>query len=305
MYICSMKTVKLNSIDAFNKLHGLPTYHPLVSVIYLKEATKPSPDNIRLDYGVYALFLKNGVACSLKYGRREYDYQEGTIVSFSPGQAVEVEMKNPAEVAPDVIGLLFHPDLIYGTMLGEKVRDYGFFEYSQREALHLSEQERELFLECLDKIKREIQHPVDHHSADLIAANIHLLLEYLNRFYDRQFITRHKVNNDIVRNFERHLREWFESDKCSDGLPTVAYFADKANLSTGYFSDLVRKELSISPKTVIDNYMIDVAKHRLATSDSDISIIAYDLGFQYPQHFTRQFKRITGQSPTDYRKSSH
>ena len=217
------QTVKLDSIDAYNKLYGLTTYHPLVTVIDLKNATNPV-NHIRIDYGVYALFLKNGVNCTLKYGREKYDYQEGTIVSFSPGQTVEVDMDTDV-TAPDVIGLMFHPDLIYGTLLGERIHDYGFFEYSQREALHLSESERELFLECLEKIGREVMHPVDNHSADLISANINLLLEYLNRFYDRQFITRHKVNNEVVAKFERELRRYFDSGKCREGLPTVAYFA--------------------------------------------------------------------------------
>ena len=206
--------------------------------------------------------------------------------------------------APDVIGLMFHPDLIYGTLLGERIHDYGFFEYSQREALHLSESERELFLECLEKIGREVMHPVDNHSADLISANINLLLEYLNRFYDRQFITRHKVNNEVVAKFERELRRYFDSGKCREGLPTVAYFAEKACLSPGYFGDLIRKELGISAKDVISSHMISIAKQRLASTDTDVSLIAYDLGFQYPKHFTRQFKRLTGQSPTEYRMAS-
>ena len=296
------RTVKLDSIDAYNKLYGLTTYHPLVTVVDLKDAVKVV-NHIRIDYGLYALFLKNGTSCTLKYGREKYDYQEGTIVSFSPGQIVDVDMDTD-ELAPDVIGLMFHPDLIYGTMLGQRIKDYGFFEYSQREALHLSESERTLFMECLEKIAREVQHPVDNHSADLISANINLLLEYLNRFYDRQFITRHKVNNEIVVAFERELRQYFDSGKCREGLPTVAYFADKACLSAGYFGDLVKKELGIPAKDVIANHMISLAKQRLASSDIDINLIAYDLGFQYPQHFTRQFKRHTGQSPTEYRLNS-
>lgn len=297
-----METIRLDSIDAYNKVYGLPTYHPLVTVVDLKEAKK-LVNHVRIDYGVYALFLKNGTSCSIRYGRKEYDYQEGSVVSFSPGQLIEVDMDRD-EISPDVIGLLFHPDLIYGTLLGERIKSYGFFEYSQREALHLSASERALFLESIDKIKREVQYPVDHHSADVIAANINLLLEYMNRFYDRQFITRHKVNSDIARNFENELREYFRSEKSRDGLPSVAYFADRLNLSAGYFSDLIRKELGLPPKTIIDNHMIEVAKHRLMATDEDISIIAYDLGFQYPQHFTRHFKRITGQSPTRFRKIS-
>lgn len=292
--------IKLDSIDSYNKLYGLPTLHPLVAVVDLKDAAHYA-NHARFDYGLYALFLKNGVSCSIRYGRKQYDYQEGTVVSFSPGQKVEVDIPE-GEVTHDVLGLLFHPDLIYGTSLGEKIASFGFFDYSQMEALHLSDREREIFLDCLDKIKRELQHPVDSHSAAVLSANIQLLLEYLDRFYDRQFITRHKVNSEIVRRFERLLREYYDNGQPREAIPSVAEFASKVNLSAGYFSDLVKKETGMTPKTLIMRHMIEVAKHRLASGNTDIGIIAYDLGFQYPAHFTRMFKRLTGQSPTDYRR---
>ncbi|MDE5988119.1 MAG: helix-turn-helix domain-containing protein [Duncaniella sp.] len=294
------KIINLDSIDDYNKLYGLPTLHPLVTVIDLKQASQ-AVNHIRVKYGVYALFLKNGVECSIRYGRRHYDYQEGTVVSFSPGQMIDVEMKRDV-VAPDVVGLLFHPDLIYGTPLGDKISDFSFFDYSQMEALHLSEDERGIFLDCLDKIRRELEHPVDHHSAALLSANIQLLLEYLHRFYDRQFIVRHKVNSDIVSRFERELKAYFERDSRADTVPSVAYFAEKVNLTPGYFGDLVKKETGNTAQEMISRQVVAVAKHRLATSADDISIIAYDLGFQYPQHFTRLFKRLTGQSPRQYRE---
>lgn len=295
------KIVNLDSIDAYNKLYGLPTYHPLVTVIDLKQA-RNAVNHVRIKYGVYALFLKNGVACSLKYGRRHYDYQEGTVVSFSPGQVIDVEMDKTV-VAPDVIGLMFHPDLIYGTSLGRKIAEFKFFDYSQMEALHLSEEERAIFLDCLDKIKREMIHPVDHHSASLLSANIQLLLEYLHRFYDRQFITRHKANSDIVGRFERELKSYYSVSEV-DTLPSVAYFAERVNLSAGYFGDLIKKETGITAQEMISQHVVAVAKHRLAATSDDISVIAYGLGFQYPQHFTRLFKRVTGQSPRSYREAS-
>jgi len=296
------RKVVLDSIDAYNKLYGLTTHHPLVTVIDLKEASVPV-NNVTISYGVYALFLKNGINCSIKYGRRSYDYQEGTVVSFSPGQVIDVNMEK-TELAPDVVGLMFHPDLIYGTPLADKISSFSFFDYSQMEALHLSEEERNKFLSCLSQIKEEINHPVDRHSAALIAANIQVLLEYLHRFYDRQFITRHKINSEVVKNFQRQLREYFGSDSRKDGIPTVAYFAERANLSAGYFGDLIRKETGTGPKDLITLHMISVAKQRLAASDEDVSLIAYDLGFEYPSHFTRMFRRITGQSPTEYRLSA-
>lgn len=292
-------TVKLDTIDAYNKLFGLETRHPLISVIDLKKATC-KVDRVRMDYGVYALFLKNGTNCILKYGRQPYDYQEGSIVSFAPGQVIDVDASNE-ELAPDVVGLMFHPDLLYGTPLAAKIKDYRFFEYSQREALHLSEEERSLFLECLKNISHETEHPVDKHSAGIIASHIQLLLDYMARFYERQFITRHKVNSNVVARFEKGLKEYYASGKGNDGIPSVNYFASLVNLSPGYFGDLVKRETGKTAQELILLHIIDMAKQRLATTDDDISIVAYDLGFQYPQHFSRMFKRITGLTPTKFR----
>ncbi len=291
--------INFDSIDVYNKLYGLPTLHPLVTVIDLKRATN-SVNHVVVNYGVYALFLKKGVNCTLKYGRKYYDYQEGSVVSFAPGQIIEVDMERD-EIAPDVVGLMFHPDLIYGTPLGEKISSFGFFNYSQMEALHLSQDERDIFLDCLDKIQKELEHPVDHHSASLLSVNIQVLLEYLHRFYDRQFITRHKVNSDVLAQFERELHSYYNKPNGKDELPSVAYFADKVNLSPGYFGDLIKKETGITAQEMISKHVVSMAKHRLTVSNEDISIIAYDLGFQYPQHFSRLFKRITGQTPKQFR----
>lgn len=305
-YICGMKaieTIKLDSIDAYNRIYGLTTYHPLVAVIDLKKATKRF-DRLRMNYGVYALYLKNGVNCSLKYGREYYDYQEGTVVCFSPGQVIDVDSTG-TPLAPDVIGLMFHPDLIYGTPLAAKIGTFGYFRYSQKEALHLSEKERAIFMDCLDKIREEAEHPVDSHSAPLISANIQVLLEYLSRFYDRQFITRHCANSSVVANFEKELEEMYSGDSTLAEIPKVSYFAGKANLSPGYFGDLIKRETGSTPQEIISLRLIAEAKRRLAATDNDISVIAYDLGFQYPQHFTRLFKRVTGKSPSAFRNEFH
>ncbi len=293
-------TIDINSIDAYNKLFGLSTVHPLITVIDLKKATKRI-DRIRMNYGVYALFLKNGINCSLKYGREYYDYQEGTVVFFSPGQVIDVDSTGQP-LAPDVLGLMFHPDLICGTPLADKIGSFSYFRYAQREALHLSERERGIFLDCLSKISEEIDYPVDNHSADLISANIQLLLEYLSRFYDRQFITRHNVNSSVVAAFEKQLSEIFAAGCIIDEVPKVSYFAEKANLSPSYFGDLIKRETGNTPQDIITLRLIAEAKRRLAATDTDISIIAYDLGFRYPQHFTRLFKRVTGKSPSIFRK---
>lgn len=295
----TIETIKLDSIDAYNRLYGLTTYHPLVSVIDLKKATKRF-DRMIMDYGVYAMFLKNGVNCTLKYGREYYDYQEGTVVCFAPGQVIDVDSSN-VPLGPDVVGLMFHPDLICGTSLAAKIGKFGYFRYSQREALHLSEKEKAVFMDCLNKIREEAEHPVDTHSADLISAHIQVLLEYLSRFYDRQFITRHCINSSVVANFEKELAEIYSGANTLSEIPKVSYFAEKANLTPGYFGDLIKRETGSTPQEIISLRLVAEAKRRLAATDSDISVIAYDLGFQYPQHFTRLFKRVTGKSPTAFR----
>lgn len=292
----------IDSVDAYNKLYGLTTYHPLVAAVDLKEAKNPVPNGLYDYRNMYALFLKKGTQCVVKYGRQIYDYQEGSVVSFSPGQKVEV-VGDKVEFQPDVLGVLFHADIMFGTPLADKIRKYSFFDYSQMEALHLSEQEKALFIDCYNKLRDEVERPIDRHSADLLSANIQLMLEYIFRFYDRQFITRHKANSGVVAEFERALQDYFSDSENRDGLPTVAHFADKACLSAGYFGDLIKKETGVTAQELISKHIVNVAKQLLATGTDDISLIAYDLGFQYPQHFTRLFKRVTGLSPSAYRQT--
>lgn len=291
--------VRLDSIDAYNKLYGLETKHPLVTVIDLTEATR-IVNHVSMDYNVYALFLKNGSNCTLKYGRQPYDYQEGSVVSFSPGQLIELST-DVDEIAPDVIGLMFHPDLIHKTPLASKIKEYSFFDYSQREALHLSADERKLFIQCLERINEEISHPVDKHTAEIVSSHIQLLLDYVTRFYERQFITRSKVNSDILAKFESFLKEFLESGQSKEGLPSVSFFAELVNLTPGYFGDLIKKETGLTAQDIISRHIVEHAKRRLSLASDDISVIAYELGFQHPQHFSRMFKRVAGLSPTQFR----
>ena len=294
------KILNLDSVDLYNKLYGLETLNPLVSVIDLNKATS-SVDLIRFNYGIYALYLKLEKACDIKYGRQTYDYQEGTIDCFAPGQTAET---NPTtdKVQVNAHGILFHPDLLRGTSLGKSIKKYTFFSYEVNEALHLSEEERSIVMDCLKIIRMELEHGVDKHSKTLLVNHIELLLNYCMRFYERQFITRGKTNRDVLTRFENLLDEYFESALAEqDGLPTVKYFADKLCLSSNYFGDMFKKETGKSPQEYIQEKVIELAKERISDTADTVSQIAYSLGFQYPQHFCRLFKKRVGYTPSEYR----
>lgn len=292
--------IKLDTVDAYNQLFGLETLHPLVNVVDLSEANG-FPTHFTVNYGIYALFLKDIKCGDIRYGRQVYDYQEGTVVSFAPGQVAETEMLEG--VKPMAKGIVFHPDLIKGTSLGQEIKTYSFFSYDSREALHLSEEEKGIILDCLAKIKLELSHPIDKLSKRLIARNIQLLLDYCMRFYNRQFVTRTEVNKDVLSRFEFLLDDYFRNGKNrTEGVPTVRYFADKVFLSPNYFGDLIKKETGRSPQEYIQGKMIDMAKEMLLGTEKTVSQIADDLGFQYSQHFNRIFKKNVGQSPNEYRR---
>ena len=294
------KVIKLENVDQYNNLYGLETLHPLVSIVDLTKATK-SVNHIQMNYGLYALFLKETKSCDIKYGRQYYDYQEGTIVCFGPGQTAGVETTED-EVSPPVYGIIFHPDLIRGTSLGKEIKQYTFFSYAVNEALHLSEQEKEIVMDCLKKISIELEHGIDKHSKVLIAMNIELLLNYCMRFYERQFITRSKSNRDVLIRFEYLLDEYFEGAAAErDGLPSVKYFADKLCLSPNYFGDMLKKETGKTPQEYIQEKVIEIAKDRIVGTRDTVSQIAYSLGFQYPQHLCRLFKKREGCTPNEYR----
>lgn len=295
--------IKLDKVEQYNDLFGLETLHPLVSVVDLKESTR-YPTHFIINYGVYALYLKDIKCGDIRYGKQKYDYQDGTVVSFAPGQVAEVEMLDGMK--PMATGLLFHPDLIRGTSLGENIRQYSFFSYSSAEALHLSETEKEIFIDCLHKIKLELLRPIDKHSKRLISRNIELLLDYCMRFYERQFITRREANRDVLTKFEALLDAYFmENMPERNGLPTVRYFADKVCLSPNYFGDLIKKETGKTAQEYIQNKIMDVAKQQIVGTDKTMSQIAYELGFQYSQHFNRIFKKNVGCTPNEYRKVQH
>lgn len=292
--------LKLDNVDQYNSLYGLETLHPLVSVVNLTKATN-MVNHIQMNYGLYALFLKQTKSCNIKYGRTSYDYEEGTIVCFAPGQTAGVDTIED-EIAPQVYGIVFHPDLIRGTALGKSIKNYTFFSYAVNEALHLSEQERGIVMDCLEKISIELEHAIDKHSKSLIAMNIELLLNYCMRFYERQFISRSNANWDALTKFEQLLGDYFQSKlPMHDGLPSVKYFADKICLSSNYFGDMVKKETGKTPQECIQEKVIELAKEHIVNTDETVSEIAYTLGFQYPQHLCRLFKKRIGCTPNEYR----
>ncbi len=294
-----MAILNTECISEYNKLVGVETLHPLVSVIDLSKC-KPM-HHIRHTLGFYAVFLKDVKCGDIIYGRQKYDYQEGTVVCMAPGQVVGCE-DNGEVFQPKGWALLFHPDLIHGTSLGKHIKEYTFFSYEANEALHLSERERTIFIDCLQKIQLELKHDVDRLSKRLIATNIELLLDYCLRFYERQFITRENVNNDILTRFESLLDNYFTGDNAiQKGLPSVKYCASEMCLSPNYFGDLIKKETGKSAQEYIQSKIISISKERILDTSKSISQVAYELGFQYPQHFTRVFKKAVGITPNEYR----
>ncbi|HQI69815.1 MAG TPA: helix-turn-helix domain-containing protein [Bacteroidales bacterium] len=296
--------VRFENVKDYNALSNHETLHPLVSVIDFSKSKPwvwPGGESIKVSYGMYSVFLKEVKCGDLKYGCNYYDYEEGSLVFMSPGQIVEVEYLGK-NFQPKGYALLFHPDLIHGTSLGRHIQDYTFFSYQSNEALHLSERERKIVLDCFSKINYELEHAIDNHSKKLIVDNIELLLNYCVRFYDRQFITRDHIHKGILEGFEQLLSEYFQTDKPHKiGLPSVAYCATELNLSAGYFGDLIKKETGKTAQEYIQAKLIDVAKEKVFDMTKSVSEIAYELGFKYPQHFTRLFKQRVGQSPNEYR----
>jgi len=290
---------RFETISDYNAFNNNETLHPLVSVVNLSKASPRQGS--KMYFGFYTIFLKDVKCGDLVYGRDTYDYQEGTLVFLAPGQVAGIN-SNGETYQPKGYALVFHPDLVHGTPLGKHIQDYTFFGYQSKEALHLSERERRIVLDCFSKIEYELEHAIDKHSKRLIVSNIELFLNYCVRFYDRQFITRDNVHRGILEKFEDLLNGYFLSDKPQTiGLPSVAYCANELNLSANYFGDLIKKETGKSAQEYIQSKLIDVAKEKIFDHNKSVSEIAYELGFKYPQHFTRLFKQRVGQTPNVYR----
>ena len=290
---------RFETINDYNVFNNNPTLHPLVSVVDLSKAAPRQGS--RMYFGFYTIFLKDVKCGDLLYGRETYDYQEGTLVFLAPGQVAGIN-SNGEIYQPKGHALIFHPDLIKGTHLGKTIKNYSFFSYEVNEALHLSRKERQTIIDCLKKIEEELAQNIDQHSKTLIVSNIELFLNYCQRFYDRQFITRSHAHKDILIRFEQLLDDYFSSGKAALlGLPTVAYCADELHLSPNYFGDLIKRETGNTALDYIQSRLIDEAKIKVFDASKTINDIAGELGFKYQQHFTRLFKQKTGVTPNEYR----
>ena len=297
--------IRLESISQLNALfQQTAPKHPLIAVIDFSKMEKHEKvEEIKLTCGFYSVMFKNHCANKLKYGKEYYDFQEGTLMCIAPNQIITIENDANSENA-DIVGwgLFFHPDLIRGTSLGNKIKEYTFFSYEVNEALHLSDKEKQTLWDCVDKLENELSENIDLHSQTLITSNIELLLNYCARYYDRQFITRKKVNTNLLRKFETILNSYFNSnDQQYKKLPSVKYFAELLFLSPNYLSDLLKKETGKTAQEYLHYYLIEEAKNNLLNTNDPINEIAFNLGFEYPQYFSKLFKSKTGMTPLAFR----
>lgn len=296
-----VKYIELESISELHQLvQAAPPKHPLISLIDHANFYEKRPKvDAFYRFGFYTISSKKFQGL-LKYGKGNYDFNEGSLMFTAPGQVVA---PGPDVKVEEGWALFIHPDLIHGTDLGRKIHQYSFFNYEVNEALHISEEEKAILADCVAKIQREYMQNIDKHTQGLIVSNIELLLNYCNRFYDRQFYTRAKVNADVLQQFESLLKSYFRQQTLIDtGLPNVTYFASRLNLSANYLSDLLQK---FTGKTTIEHIhieLIDHAKSMLWGTEASISEIAYRLGFEHPSHFTKIFKAKTGKSPSEFRQ---
>lgn len=282
--------------------YGSPK-HPLVTVIDLKNVSRSNENFTNYFYSLdlYTIVYKKFKG-SLKYGRSHYDFQEGTLMFTAPNQVMSPSADTEIE---EGWFLAFHPDLIYGSDLGKKIQKYSFFQYETNEALHISEDEKFLLNEVVVRIRKEYSQNIDRHTQGLILNQVEMLLNYADRFYDRQFFTRSKPGNDVAQRFESLLNNYFADEVLIEkGIPEVKYFADKLNLSSNYLSDLLSK---FTGKTTIEHIhlkLVDKAKNILLGTTKSVSEVAYELGFEHPSHFTKVFKARTGVSPLHFRRQS-
>lgn len=296
--------IKINSVSELHKLMGIPKpKHPLVSLINYSDVHLSAIENsVKVILNFYMVSIKHNADCKFSYGQNYYDFDEGVLAFMEPGQIASTTQSENEQ--PDGWLLIFHPDLIRNYPIGKTIKNYGFFSYAVNEALHLSESEEAMIEGIFKNIEKEYNHSIDQFSQDVMVSQIELLLNYSNRFYNRQFITRKTASSDLLTKMEILLEEYFESDKIIEsGLPTVQFFAEKLNLSPNYLSDMLRVTTGQSTQQHIHNKLIEKAKEALSTTNLSVSEIAYQLGFEHPQSFSKLFKIKMNVSPLEYRAS--
>ncbi|GAB4039015.1 helix-turn-helix domain-containing protein [Spirosoma jeollabukense] len=294
----------INSISDLHRLLALPKpEHPMVSVINLGEIKCYLDESLRsVIYNFYSICIKKDFKGKMKYGQNYYDFDEGVMTFFSPGQVVSTE--TPEDISLSGWWLVVHPDFVRNYSVGKKIKDYGYFSYAVNEALHLSEKEEAMITTIMQNIDQEYRSVIDTYSQDVMVSHIELLLNYCNRFYNRQFITRKTASSDLLIQLDGILADYFTGDTVQQlGLPTVQYISDKLNVSPSYLSDMLRTLTGQNTQQHIHNKLIEQAKVALTTTSLSVSEIAYQLGFEYPQSFNKLFKSKTNVSPLEFRSS--
>lgn len=291
------KILKVRSVNDYGSYLGCPARHPLVCVIDYAEV---SPIRHSLNnYGVYALFLRDDVGVELDYGCGRYDYNKGTLLCVAPGQVGGKE-DNGERVSITEWALLFHPDLLRGTPLEKRIRDYSFFDYRVNEALHMSDREHDILVSLMRRMREELDNERDAQQDAILVGYIGLVLNFCQRFYNRQFQSRETENSDILVRFNRLLADYYEQQlQLKLGLPTVQYCADRLCLSPNYFGDVVKRTTGDTASNHIRRFVIRLAKNGLSAGES-VAQVADRLGFEYPQHFSRMFRRQEGITPSEY-----
>lgn len=291
------KILKVRNVGDYSRWVGHTDRHPLVSVIDYAEV---SPVRHSLNnYSIYGIFFHDEAEIDLAYGCGKYDYKKGTVICVAPGQIGGKE-DNGERVTLTGWALLFHPDLLHGTPLEKTIKNYSFFDYRVNEALHMTDEEHGILTSLMRQIRDELRKRYDELQDSIIVGYIELVLNFCQRFYNRQFITRKLDNSDMLMKFDRLLHDYFDGNmQLTLGLPTVQYCADKLCMSSNYFGDMVKRMTSDTASNYIRQYIIQRAKNELATGES-IARVAYGLGFEYPQHLSRMFKKLTGMTPSEY-----
>lgn len=294
---------RIKSISEIHQMFGLDKpKHTLITIIRKWPVIDFDFGNVKLTSELYLLSMKGKIkGTTFQYGKNSYDFEDGTLVFLSPNQVAS--FADPIEELDDSgWTILFHPDLIRKSELGKTIKNYSFFNYETNESLHLSDKEKQALFELVKKIDIELNQNIDKHSQDIIIQNLESILKYSNRYYDRQFYTRTNLNKDFVSKFEQYLQNYFSSSEISEiGIPSIKQCGEAMNMSGSYLSDLLNIETGSSAKDHIHSYLIEKAKTTLLNSTSSISEIAFSLGFEYPQHFSKLFKGKVGLSPSEYR----